>query len=698
MGKIKKEFILNNLNCAHCAGRIEKDINLLEEIDEARLDFVSKRLIIYGEENKLLNIDKFIKKIVSSTEPDVKVFEKDQLDNNKDEEFFNEKFFRFSFGAVLFLVAALIKFSGYINFLFYVLTYIIIGYDVLIKCVRSIYRGNIFNENFLMGIATIGAFIIGEYPEGVAVMFFYQAGEMFQDMSISNSRKSIKSLLNIKAEYANLVIGGNIKKVTPQEVDINDIILIKPGERVPLDGFVVEGESSVDTSAITGESFLKSIKKKQEILSGYINISGVIKVRASKNYENSTVSKIMDLVENASIKKAKTEKFITKFAKIYTPTIVVISIIIATFPTFILGYNVHTWIYRALAFLVVSCPCALVISIPLGFFGGIGAASKNGILIKGSNYLEALNSIDSIIFDKTGTLTEGNFRVIKVKSLNGFSEDEVLEIAACGEIYSNHLIAKSILKAYHEEVNKKSIKDFKEISGFGVITKYKDNLLLIGNDKLMKKYNIKYKLCEEPGTKVYVALNNKLIGIIVINDELKKDSKKTIIGLENLGISNIIMLSGDTAIAAEAVGNELGIKNVYSGLSPEDKVNILENIMSKKNKNVIFVGDGINDGPVLSRADIGISMGALGSDVAIEASDIVLMVDEPSKIIVAIKIARFTRKIIIENIFFALGIKLLVLVLVLCGFSTMWEAVFADVGVALLAIFNSMRASKLNYG
>lgn len=695
MGRIKKEFILNNLNCAHCAGRIEKDINLLDEIDEVSLDFVSKRLIIYGEENKLLNIDKFIKKIVASTEPDVKVFEKNHIDIN--DENVNEKFFRFSFGAVLFLVAALLKFDGYINFFFYVLTYLIIGYDVLIKCIRSIFRGDLFNENFLMGIATLGAFIIGEYPEGAAVMFFYQAGEMFQDMSVSNSRKSIKSLLNIKAEYANLLMGSSIKKVTPQEIKINDLIIIKPGERVPLDGIVVDGESTVDTSAITGESLIKSIKKKQEILSGYLNISGVIKVKVSNNYENSTVSKVMDLVENASVRKAKTEKFITKFAKIYTPTIVAISFIIATIPTLVLGYNFHTWMYRALAFLVVSCPCALVISIPLGFFGGIGAASKNGILIKGSSYLEALNSIDTIIFDKTGTLTEGNFRVSKVQPFEGYSKDEVLEIAASGEIYSNHVIAKSILKAYHKEIDKRNIKAYREISGFGVSAKFKDKPLLIGNEKLMKRYNIKYKLCEEAGTIIYVALNNKLIGIIIINDEIKKDSKKTIQGLENLGISNIIMLSGDSALVAETVGRKLGIKNIYSQLSPEDKVNILENIMSKKNKNVIFVGDGINDGPALSRADIGISMGALGSDVAIEASDIVLMVDEPSKIIVAIKIARFTRKIVSENIFFALGIKLLVLILVVCGLSTMWEAVFADVGVALLAVFNSMRASKLNY-
>ncbi|MHC1682425.1 MAG: heavy metal translocating P-type ATPase [Clostridiaceae bacterium] len=697
MGRVRKEFILDNLNCAHCAGKIEESVNLLKQVEEASFDFVSKRLILYGEEDVLKEIDKEIKIIVASTEPDVKVIERNKYNYDfKDEEKNNDTFFRFAFGSILFTVASFIQFSGNINILFFILTYLIAGYDVLIKCFKNISKGDFFDENFLMSIATVGAFLIGDFPEGAAVMLFYKAGEMFQDMSINNSRKSIRGLLNIKAEYANLLQGEKVSRVSPEDVKVGEIILIKPGERVPLDGIVVEGKSNVDTSAITGESAPKSIKIKDEILSGYINVNGVVKVKVIKKFENSTVSKIMDLVENASTRKAKTENFITKFAKIYTPFVVVTSIAIALIPTMFFNGDFHTWIYRGLVFLVVSCPCALVISIPLGFFGGIGLASKNGILIKGSNYLEGLNSIEAIVFDKTGTLTEGNFKVSKIQSFNGYNENQLLEIAASGEYLSNHIIARAIVKEYNKEIEKGLISNYTEIAGMGIRAYYKGAPLIIGNSNLMKKYNIVHNICQELGTIVYIALKNVLIGIIVINDEIKKDSKRTIEGLESFGISNIIMLSGDNYQAAQIVGKKLGIKDVHSELLPSEKVDILEKIMKDKTKNVVFVGDGINDAPVLARSNIGISMGALGSDAAVEASDIVLMVDEPSKILTAIKIARFTRKIVSENIVFALGVKLLVLILGIFGVATMWEAVFADVGVAVLAVLNSIRGSRAN--
>lgn len=699
MGRIKKEFILDNLNCAHCAGNIEKKINSLNKVAEVNFDFVSKRLVVYGEENNLIHIYGDIKKIVAKTDSSIKVIEKYNYINNYEEDNKNkEKFFRFVFGSLLFLVAAFIKFSGYINFLFYVATFLVVGYEVLIKSIKNILGGNIFDENFLMSIATVGAFLIGDCTEGAAVMLFYTAGEMFQDMSVNSSRKEIKKLLDIKAEYANLLIGDVTKKVSPEEINVGDIILVKPGERVPLDGIIIDGKAIVDTSAITGEALPKSKKEKDEILSGFINLNGVLKVKVNKSLEDSTVSKIMELIENASIKKAKTENFITKFSKIYTPVIVLISIFIAIIPPVFLNESIYLWIYKALAFLVVSCPCALVISIPLSFFGGIGAASKNGILIKGSNYLEALNSIDTIIFDKTGTLTEGKFEVIKVEPLMNYSEEEILEIAATVEYFSNHVIAKSIVKANNKDVDKNVITNYEELSGLGIKAKYKSMQIYIGNKKLMEKFNINCKAYDEKGTTVYLAIKDQLVGIILIDDILKKDSKKTIEDLENLGVSNIIILSGDNSFATEAVAKRLGIKNAYSQLLPSDKVNILEKVMKNKKKNVFFVGDGINDAPVLMRADVGISMGALGADVAVEASDIVLMVDEPSKIITAIKIARFTRKIVSENIIFALGVKIAVLVLVFLGFSTMWEAIFADVGVTLLAVFNAMRASRVYYG
>ena len=579
----------------------------------------------------------------------------------------------------------------------FIISYLIVGLSILKKAVRNIFRGKVFDENFLMAVATLGAFGVGEFPEAVAVMLFYQVGELFQSYAVDKSRKSISSLMDIRPDYANVIRDEKEEKIDPDEVKIGEIIVVKPGEKIPLDGVIIEGTTMLDTKALTGESVPVEVKKDDEVLSCSINESGKILVKVSKEYGESTVSKILDLVENASSKKSKSENFITKFAKYYTPTVVIIAVILAIVPPFIFkGTSFTEWIYRALSFLVVSCPCALVISIPLSFFGGIGGASKMGILIKGSNYLEALASTEIAVFDKTGTLTKGVFEVQKIET-NNIDKDELLEIAAYAENYSNHPIAKSIKNAYKKEIDTNRIKNIKEISGHGISVKIDNKNVLIGNEKLMEENKIEYTKSEDIGTILYVAINNEYKGLIIISDEIKEDSKELVKNLKNLGVKKTVMLTGDKKTVGEDVGEKLGLDEVYTELLPDGKVEKVESLMQEKSEKgkLIFVGDGINDSPVLAMSDIGIAMGALGSDAAIEAADVVIMTDEPSKIGDAISLSRKTMKIVKENIVFAIAIKVLVLVLTAIGLATMWEAVFADVGVSIIAIINALRMLKV---
>ena len=602
------------------------------------------------------------------------------------------------FSFVIFLVAILISFeSDLINKILYLIAYLIVGLEIVIKAIKNIFKGNVFDEHFLMAIATIGAIAIGEYPEAVAVMLFYQVGELFQDYAVDKSRKSIASLMDIRPDYANLKRENEISKVNPEEVKIGETIVVKPGEKVPLDGIILEGKSSLDTKALTGESLPKDVAEGEEILSGTINLTGVIKIEVTKKYGESTVSKILDLVENASSKKSKSENFITKFAKYYTPIVVIFAVILATLPPLLVsGQNFSEWIYRALSFLVVSCPCALVISIPLSFFGGIGGASKIGILIKGSNYLEALSNVETVVFDKTGTLTKGVFEVQKVKPV-GISKEELIKMAAYSEYYSNHPISKSIKEAYGKEIDEEKIVNTKELSGHGILAKIEEKEVLIGNEKLMNEYQIDFTKCEDIGTILYVAIERKYVGYIVIADKIKEDSKIAIKGLKKNNVKKIVMLTGDKKEVGESVSTELKIDKVYTELLPDGKVEKVEELLKQKSEKgkLAFVGDGINDAPVLALADIGIAMGGLGADSAIEAADIVIMTDEPSKIVKAIKLSRKTMRIVKENIVFAIFIKIIVLILSAFGISTMWEAVFADVGVSVIAIINALRILRV---
>jgi Zn2+/Cd2+-exporting ATPase len=604
---------------------------------------------------------------------------------------------RIILGAVIFILAYVVKLTIDINWLnpiFFLISYIIVGGDVVLRAVKNIIKGKVFDENFLMTIATIGAFFVGDFPEGVAVMLFYQVGELFQSYAVSKSRKSIASLMDIRPDYANVKKGDDLQKVDPDEVLVGDIIVIKAGERVPLDARVIEGSSMVDTSALTGESVPREIEVGYEILSGCININGLITAEVTKEYGESTVSKILDLVENASSKKSNSEQFITRFARYYTPIVVIVAVLIALIPPLILdGATFRDWIYRALSFLVVSCPCALVISIPLSFFGGIGGASRKGVLVKGGNYLEALAKTEIVVFDKTGTLTKGVFQVQEVHP-EGFSKEQLLELTAFAESYSNHPISLSLRKAYGKEIDNSRITNVEEISGHGVIAFVDGNKILAGNTKLMMKMNIPYDHADLIGTVVHVAVNDKYAGYIVIADEVKPDSAQAIKELKASNIKQTIMLTGDDKNVASKVAMNLGIDKVYAELLPGDKVDKLEELFLQKSEKgkLAFVGDGINDAPVLARADIGIAMGGLGSDAAIEAADIVIMTDEPSKIATAIRISQKTLKIARQNMVFAIGVKILFLTLSVFGISTMWEAVFADVGVTILAILNSFRA------
>ena len=599
---------------------------------------------------------------------------------------------------ILFLVAMAVPFENdLINKGLYIIAYLIVGLEIVWKAIKNIFRGKVFDEHFLMTVATIGAFAIGEFPEAVAVMLFYQVGELFQDYAVDKSRKSIASLMDIRPDIAFVKRNGNVEKVSPEDVKIGENIVVKPGEKIPLDGVIEEGNSMIDTSALTGESLPREVSIGDEVLSGCINKNGLLTIKVEKEFGESTVSKILDLVENASSKKSKSENFITKFAKYYTPIVVIIAVLLAIIPSFVLNLGEFTeWIYRALTFLVVSCPCALVISIPLGFFGGIGGASKTGILVKGSNYLEALANTEIVVFDKTGTLTEGVFEVQKVEA-NGISKEELLKYAAYAESNSNHPISLSLRKAYNKEINQSSILKTEELAGRGVSSNVEGREILIGNDKLMKEKNISYTPCNEIGTILYVAIDNKYAGYILIADKIKEDSFKAIKELKANNIKETVMLTGDKKQVGESVTNELGLDKVYTELLPDGKVEKVEELMKDKSEKgkLVFVGDGINDAPVLALSDIGVAMGGLGADSAIEAADVVIMTDEPSKISTAIKISKKTMSIVKQNIVFAIAVKVLVLILTAFGIGTMWEAVFADVGVSVLAIINSLRALRV---
>lgn len=606
-----------------------------------------------------------------------------------------KRLWRIIIGAAVLATAVLLSLNNeWLQIALFIISYIIVGGDVVKRAVKNIFKGQVFDENFLMSIATIGAFFIGEYPEGVAVMLFYQVGELFQSYAVGKSRKSIASLMDIRPDYANVKKGDELVKVDPDEVQIGDIIVIKAGEKIPLDGKVIEGSSMIDTSALTGESVPREVEVGSDILSGCININGVITAEVTKEFGESTVSKILDLVENASSKKSNSEQFITKFARYYTPVVVIIAVFLAIIPPLVIdGATFSDWIYRALAFLVVSCPCALVISIPLSFFGGIGGASKKGVLVKGSNYLEALAETEIVVFDKTGTLTKGVFNVQEIHP-EGVSKEELLELTAHAESYSNHPISLSLKRAYSKEIDNGRISDVEEISGHGVIATVDGKKVVAGNIKLMKMMDIPYFKGELIGTIVHVAVNNKYIGYIVIADEVKEDSAQAIKELKAANIKQTVMLTGDNKSIGSKVAKELGLDKVYAELLPADKVEKLEELFSQKSKKgkLAFVGDGINDAPVLARADIGIAMGGLGSDAAIEAADVVIMTDEPSKIATTMKISKKTLKIAHQNIVFAIGIKIIVLILSAFGITTMWAAIFADVGVTIIAVLNAFRA------
>ena len=599
--------------------------------------------------------------------------------------------------AILFTIALFVRMTQNLQLILMLVAYILLGKDTVLKAVKNVEKGDFFDENFLMTVATLGAIIIGEYPEAVAVMLFYEVGELFQSYAINKSRKSIADMMDIKPEYANVIRDNKSIKVDPDEVQIDEIIEIKPGERVPLDAIIIKGETTLDTSALTGESIPVEVREGASILSGCINLNALILAKVTKEYFDSTVNKVLDLVENAAAKKSTSERLITRFAKIYTPIVISLAVLLAILPPIISGeYNFRLWIFRALSFLVVSCPCAFVISVPLSFFSGIGAASRAGILIKGGNYLEILSKVDTVVFDKTGTLTKGVFNVQKVVVLDkNIKEDEFISLVAMAESGSNHPISKSIQKYYNREIDKNSINSIKEISGKGIEAIINNKKILVGNEKLIDIPND--VIVNDIGTILYIEIDNKFTGYIVISDEIKKDAPKAIKGLKNIGVKKSIMLTGDIEKVGKKVGEELGLDEIYTNLLPQDKVSKFEEIISdKKSKgNVAFVGDGINDAPVLARADVGIAMGAMGSDAAIEAADVVIMTDEPSKIVTAIKSSKKTMKIAMQNIVLAFGVKAIALILSALGIADMWMAVFADTGVTILAVLNSFRALKI---
>jgi Cd2+/Zn2+-exporting ATPase len=693
-----KKYKLKNLDCANCATKIEDNVRKLEDVKFVNVNFANSTMTIDTD-----NLEK-VKAKIKEVEPEVEI-----TDANKEKtivstsELAENKWTIIKAVSGLLLLLTGIIFEKEIHntpfhiaeYLVFGAGYLIVGWKVISLAVKNIIRGKFFDEQFLMTIATLGAFAIDQLPEAVAVMLFYVAGELFQDIAVGRSRKSIKALLEIKPEFANLLVDGEANKVSPESVKVGDTIIIKAGEKVPLDGEIINGNSFVDTSALTGESVPRKVKEKDTVLSGMINQTGVLTIKVTKLFSESSVSKILELVENASSKKAETEKFITTFAKYYTPVVVIGALLLAILPPLLIsGQTFGDWIYRALVVLVISCPCALVISIPLGYFGGIGSASRKGILVKGSNFLDALTQVKTVVFDKTGTLTKGEFKVTEIVTSNGFSKEEILEYAAFAETNSNHPVAKSISEAFGKAPDSTRIKQVEEISGHGIKAVIDNKTVLAGNDKLMHKESIAHPVCNVQGTVVHVAIDNTYAGYIIISDTLKDDAIEAI---EKLKAKNIqtVMLTGDNKFAAAAFAKKLNIDKFFSELLPEDKVKHIENLIAEnKGGKVAFVGDGINDAPVIARSDVGIAMGALGSDAAIETADVVLMTDSPSKVAIAIDVAKRTRNIVWQNIFFAMGVKLIFIVLGVFGIATMWEAVFGDMGVALIAVFNAIRILK----
>ena len=694
--KEELQLTLEGLNCANCARKIEEKVGKMEGVKESNLNFTTTTLNVKLERKvKEEHAINEIKKIVEALEPHVKVEKKVSGKTNVQKAKFEVKP-TLIIGTILYLIAVIGDFKGALALILFVASYLLIGGKVVLTAIKNIARGQLFDENFLMTVATIGAFSINEYPEAVAVMLFYEIGETIQGYAVNRSRSSISSLMDIRADYANIIIDGKEKKVSPETVQVEDVILVKPGEKIPLDGVVIEGESFVDTSALTGESVPRKIVVNDEILSGGINTSGVLKVKVTKKFGESTVSRILEMVENAANKKANTEKFITKFAKVYTPIVVALAILIAVVPSiFIKDALFSTWLYRALVFLVVSCPCALVVSVPLGFFAGIGGASKKGVLVKGSNYLELLKDLETVVFDKTGTLTEGVFTVTEINT-NDIQKEKLIEIAAMAESFSNHPIAISIIKEYGKEIDKEVIKEYEEIAGHGIKAVINNEEVLIGNAKLMNQFNISYNEVDSIGTVVYCAINGEFKGSIVISDKIKENAAEALINLKAAGVKKTVMLTGDNKKTAEKVGEKVNIDEVHSELLPLGKVKEVEKLLKASNKNgrLAFVGDGVNDAPVLARADIGIAMGGIGSDAAIEAADVVLMKDDINALVDAINVSKKTNKILWQNIIFALGIKVIVMVLGTFGIANMWTAVFADVGVTIIAIINSTRCFR----
>jgi Zn2+/Cd2+-exporting ATPase len=769
---VKKEIILEGLNCAYCASKIEKEISGIDGIDLVSMNFIEKKLTLEISNPNLENTIDTISKLINKIEPDVVIKEKEIAKSNRkiflltgiccelcadnvekeirnidgvknavldfekgalSIEFYNRRnekkilkearetakniiskikiidedsrtknlnylsLIKDAAAFLIFILAFFIDAGFTVKLTLYLISYLLIGSDILFKAGRNIIKGQVFDENFLMSIATIGAFAIRQYPEAVAVMLFYKAGMYLEKLAVDRSKKSIGSLMDLRPDYANLKTDGGILKVSPEEVKIGDMIVVKPGERIPLDGVINEGTSVLDVSALTGESLPKEVSAGMEILSGSINKSGLLSIKVIKEYKNSAVAKIEDLLKNSGSKKSVTEKFITKFARIYTPVIVVLAFLIASVPPLLTGAKFEDWLYRALIFLVVSCPCALVLSIPIGFIGGIGSAGRKGVLVKGSNYLDGLNNVDTVVFDKTGTLTEGKLAVTEVKPESGFTEDGILRYAAYSEIYSNHPIAFSILKKYGKDIDRARIGDFIEQSGYGVMTFIDGRKVICGNEKMLTKELIKFDSEDLPGTVVHIAVDGKYAGYILISDEIKKEAADMIGSLKKAGIKKTVILTGDNKYIAGTIAKSLGITEFYPDLLPDQKVEILEKIENDriKNSKVVYVGDGINDAPVIARADIGIAMGGIGSDIAVESADIVIMNDRISKIPELFGIAKKTKSIVIQNIILALGIKVIVLVLGAGGLATMWEAVFADVGVAIIAILNSLRALRI---
>ena len=694
--KEELQLTLEGLNCANCARKIEEKVGKMEGVKESNLNFTTTTLNVKLERKvKEEHAINEIKKIVEALEPHVKVEKKVSGKTNVQRAKFEVKP-TLIIGTILYLIAVIGDFKGALALILFVASYLLIGGKVVLTAIKNIARGQLFDENFLMTVATIGAFSISEYPEAVAVMLFYEIGETIQGYAVNKSRSSISSLMDIRADYANIIIDGKEKRVSPETVQVEDIILVKPGEKIPLDGIVVEGESFVDTSALTGESVPRKVVVNDEILSGGINTNGVLKVKVTKKFGESTVSRILEMVENAASKKANTEKFITKFAKVYTPIVVALAILIAVVPSiFIKDALFSTWLYRALVFLVVSCPCALVVSVPLGFFAGIGGASKKGVLVKGSNYLELLKDLETVVFDKTGTLTEGVFTVTEINT-NDIQKEKLIEIAAMAESFSNHPIAISIIKEYGKEIDKEVIEEYEEIAGHGIKAVINNEEILIGNAKLMNQFNISYNEVDSIGTVVYCAINGEFKGSIVISDKIKENAAEALINLKAAGVKKTVMLTGDNKKTAEKVGEKVNIDEVHSELLPLGKVKEVEKLLKASNKNgrLAFVGDGVNDAPVLARADIGIAMGGIGSDAAIEAADVVLMKDDINALVDAINVSKKTNKILWQNIIFALGVKVIIMVLGTFGIANMWTAVFADVGVTIIAIINSTRCFR----